>query len=62
MNSINVDTSTCRKPCSGVVTTGLNKIQEPEKLKNLFPILGDYNKYKKITFFPPGLIGNVIKI
>ena len=62
MDNISVDTSTCTKPCSGLVITGFNKFQEPEKLKNLFPILGDYNKYKKITFFPPGLIGNVIKI
>ena len=62
VNIINVDTSTCRRSCSGLVTTGFNTIQEPDKLKNLFPIIGDYNKYKKITPYPSGLIGKDFKV
>ena len=61
VNKISVDTSICTKPCSGIVVTGFNKFQENEKSKNLFPIMGFYNKYKKVTLYPTGLIGKECK-
>ena len=58
VNNISIDNSSCIKPCSGLIVTSFSKSQENEKLENLFPIIGDYNKYKKITPYPAGLTGN----
>ena len=53
-----IDTSNCLKPCSGLLVTSFHKSEETLRLENLFPIIGDYNKYKKITPYPAGLTGN----
>ena len=58
VDNISVDTSTCNRPCSGLVITSFNKfLDKNEKLKKLLPMIGDYDNYKKVTPYPSGLYG-----
>ena len=52
-----IDTSTCFKPCSGLIITSFSKYEQTKDLETLFPIHQDYDKYKKITPYPPGFVG-----
>ena len=51
-NNVKVDTSSCLKPCSGLIVTSFYKSQLKKELATLFPIFGDYNLYKKVTTHP----------
>ena len=59
LNTLEVDTSDCLKPCSGLIVTSFSKtrsssgsVEDP-----LSVITGDYRKYKKSTQFPSGKPG-----
>ena len=57
MNEVNIDSSSCLKPCSGLIVTSFSKTAVTKGSKNLDPILNDYNKYKTITDYPRGQNG-----
>ena len=57
VKKVNVDTSTCLKPCSGLIVTSFSKKSVTKSVEKLFPILKDYNKFKIITEYPPGETG-----
>ena len=44
-----------------MVVTGFTKAKQETEIENLLPIYVDYNKYKKITSFPIGETGNLIR-
>ena len=52
-----VDTSSCLKPCSGLIIN-TSQFREKKNIEELFPTFGDYNKYKKITKYPSNKNGN----
>ena len=53
LEEIKVDTSSCLKPCSGLIVTSLSKSDEAKEMETLYPILiQPYNQYKKITKAP----------
>ena len=52
VNNVNVDTSSCLKPCSGLIVTSFVKSKLEKDLETLFPIFGEYNQYKKVTAHP----------
>ena len=56
-----MDTSSCLKPCSGLIVTSFYKSEKQKNLDDLFPIYGAYNIFKKITQNPSGYSGNFIK-
>ena len=58
VKNMKVDTSSCLKPCSGLVVTSFAKSELKTDLEALFPILGDYSTYKKLTSHPSGANGN----
>ena len=47
-------TTSCLKPCSGLIVTSFSKSEWNNELDYLLPIFGDYNKYKKVTQYPSG--------
>ena len=57
VNNVKVDTSSCLKPCSGLIVTSFAKSKLENDLETLFPILGHYNDYKKVTTYPSGANG-----
>ena len=58
MKNIYHDTSSCMKPCSGLVVTSFFKTDEKKDLGSLYSmIVEQYNDFKKITAHPPGLMG-----
>ena len=58
VDKIPFETSSCIKPCSGLIVTSFSKSVEYKDLELLYPkILTQYNKYKIISIYPPGLIG-----
>ena len=61
VNKIKVDTSSCLKPCSGLIVTSLIKSDSDKKLENLLPDYVAYNKYKKITQYPSGSDGKIMQ-
>ena len=60
VNKMKVDTSSCLKPCSGLIVTSLIKSDSEKKLENLLPNYAAYNKYKKITQYPSGSDGKIM--
>ena len=54
----NVDTSSCLKPCSGLIVTSFSKTDKNNDLENLFPVFTDYNNFKRITPIPTIATGN----
>ena len=58
MKKLDVNSSSCLKPCSGLIVTSFSKTAAPNGLENLAPLLKDYDKYKKITEYPRGQSGN----
>ena len=52
MRNIKPNTSTCRKPCSGLIVTSFSKSEQRQDMGNLFSLLEAYDKYKKITESP----------
>ena len=58
VDKIPVDTSSCIKPCSGLIVTSLFKSEKSKDLELLYPRLWrPYNNFKKNSTYPPGLIG-----
>ena len=62
MKKINVDSSLCLKPCSGLVVTSFSKSKINKNLEHIFPDYMAYNNYKKITAYPSGYKGTEVKI
>ena len=58
VKKLDVNSSSCLKPCSGLHVTSFSKTAAPNGLENLAPLLKDYDKYKKITEYPRGQSGN----
>ena len=59
VNKIKVDTSSCLKPCSGLIVTSFYKSKLENDLQTLFPIFGQYKRYKKVTTYPSVANGNL---
>ena len=57
---VDVDSSGCLKPCSGMFVTSFSKSEQEKNLESLFPNFGAYDLYKKKTKYPPGYYGNKI--
>ena len=57
---VQVDTSSCLKPCSGLIVTSFAKSEQHKDLDTLFPIFGEYNLFKKVTEYPSGANGRVV--
>ena len=58
VDKISVDTSSCMKPCSGLIVTSFAKSEKYKDLKLLYSnIMTQYDSFKTITSYPPGLIG-----
>ena len=57
MNKTRVDTSSCLKPCSGLIITTLAKSDKKSNWMDFFPIVDDYSKYKRETGYPTGMEG-----
>ena len=51
-NNVKVDTSSCLKPCSGLIVTSFAKSELKKDLETLFPIFRDYNLYKRVSTYP----------
>ena len=54
---VNVDTSSCLKPCSGLIITSFAKSDKNLDLDSRLPFMDEYNNYKKITRYPSGYNG-----
>ena len=56
VNKVNAETSSCLKPCSGLLVNSFSKVDWglTKGMKKLKPILENYNNYKKITGHPSG--------
>ena len=52
VKNMKVDTSSCLKPCSGLVVTSFAKSELKKDLETLFPISGEYNIFKRVTTYP----------
>ena len=52
MNKVMVDTSSCLKPCSGLIITTLAKTEPRRNLETLFSDFGNYKNYKIDTGHP----------
>ena len=57
VNKLKVDSSSCLKPCSGLIVTSFYKSKLENNLETLFPIFGEYNQYKKVTSYPSAANG-----
>ena len=62
MNQVKVDTSSCLKPCSGLIVTSFAKSKLENDLETLFPIFGQYNQYKRITTYPSAAWKNKLRL
>ena len=60
VNNIEVDTSSCLKPCSGLIVTSVIKSDKNRNLEKLLPYVDEYINYKKITKYPVGFDGKMI--
>ena len=60
MGKTNVHSSTCLKPCSGLIITSFMKSEQTKNFQDHLPFIGSYNKYKKITEYPSGFISKQI--
>ena len=60
MSEITVNTSSCLKPCSGLIVTSFFKSAQNTNLADMSQIFKDYNTFKKPTAFPSGLKGILI--
>ena len=57
INNVTVNTSSCLKPCSGLIVTSFSKSAQNTNLADMSLILKDYDTFKKPTAFPSGLNG-----
>ena len=58
VDKISVDTSSCMKPCSGLIVTSFTKSEKSKNVELYYPkIWRQYNNFKTISSYPPGLIG-----
>ena len=58
VDKISVDTSSCMKPCSGLIVTSFSKSEISKNVELYYPkIWRQYNNFKTISSYPPGLIG-----
>ena len=60
MKNMKVDTNRCLKSCSGLVVTSFAKSELKKDLETLFPILEDYNLFKRVTPYPSNTNGIII--
>ena len=60
VNNIEVDTSSCLKPCSGLIVTSVIKSDKNRNLEKLLPYVDEYINYKKITKYPVGFDGKIL--
>ena len=49
INSVNVDSFGCQKPCAGLIVPSFYKSEQKKTLENIFPILDAYNRFKTIV-------------
>ena len=62
VDKISVDTSSCMKPCSGLIVTSFTKSEKSKNVELYYPkIWKQYNNFKTISSYPPGLIGIIFK-
>ena len=47
-----IDTSSCLKPCSGLIVTSFSKSHQKNDLRASFPIFQSYDNFKKLTSYP----------
>ena len=59
VKNIKVDTTSCLKPCSGLIVTSFYKSRPENNLETLIEIFGEYNLYKKVTTYPFAANGTV---
>ena len=59
MVNVKIDTSSCLKPCSGLIITSFAKSAKHIDLHTWSPFMDEYNNYKKITRYPSGYNGKI---
>ena len=57
MEKVEVDTTGCLEPCSGLLITSFAKSDQEENIEDLIPIFKDYDRYKNISQYPSGING-----
>ena len=50
------------KACSGLIVTSFSKSELKNDLETLFPIFGQYNKYKRISTYPSTAWKNKLRL
>ena len=60
VKNMKVDTNRCLKSCSGLVVTSFAKSELKKDLETLFPILEDYNLFKRVTPYPSNANGIIM--
>ena len=58
MEKVEVDTTGCLEPCSGLLITSFAKSDQEENIEDLIPIFKDYDRYKNISQYPSGINGD----
>jgi len=58
VSMINVNSSHCQKPCSGLIVTSFS-FEKNNEIDDLLSFLKPYNHYKKITQQPTGYKGKI---
>ena len=59
VKNVNVDISSCQKPCSGLIVTSFAQSKLENDLETLFPISKEYAHFKKITPYPSAVKGRI---
>ena len=57
ISNATVNTSSCLKPCSGLIVTSFSKSAQNTNLADMYTTFQDYDRYKNLTAFPSGLNG-----
>ena len=59
VNKVNDETSSCLKPCSGLLVNSFSKVDWglTEGMKKLMPMMKNYDNFKIITEYPFGESG-----
>ena len=61
VNTVPVDTSSCMKPCSGLIVTSFDKSEKDKNIEILYPQMWrQYNNFKTIPEYPPGFTGKCL--
>ena len=58
VENIKIDTSSCLKPCTGLIVTSLSKSKSEQSMKNLHSLERSYNLFKKKSLYPEGSVQN----